>query len=215
MNIVLGVSGSVAAYRAADLARELMRAGATVRALLTEGAERFVSRALFEALTGEPCLVGAFEEPSPGRMAHIDWARQADLILIAPATANTLNKLATGIADDMLTTVVLATTKPVLVAPAMNPEMAANPATTVALDQLRARGFEVVEPVEGDVACGEHGRGKLAAIPVIVAAALEVLAVGSILTGKRVLITSGPTEEPVDAVRYLTNRSSGKMGSAL
>ncbi|RYG86491.1 hypothetical protein EON77_03705, partial [bacterium] len=123
MNAVLGVSGSVAAYRAADLARELMRAGFTVRVCLTDGASRFVTPALFEALTGQPVLTGAFEEPVPGRMAHIDWARQADLVLVVPATANLIAKLAAGQADDMLSTIVLATTKPVLVAPAMNPQM--------------------------------------------------------------------------------------------
>lgn len=215
MNVVLGVSGSVAAYRAADLARELMRAGFTVRACLTDGASRFVSPALFEALTGQPCLVDTFEEPISGRMAHIDWARQADLVLVVPATANTIAKIASGHADDMLTTIVLATTKPVLVAPAMNPQMYANEATTTALETLRARGYEVIEPVEGDVACGENGQGKLASIPAIVAAASTIVAAGQILAGRHVLITSGPTVEPIDDVRFLSNRSSGKMGAAV
>ena len=215
MNIVLGVSGSVAAYRAADLARELMRNGYTVRVCLTDAATNFVSPALFEALTGQPTLQDTFEEPEAGRMAHIDWARQADLILIAPATANTINKLAAGIADDMLSTIAVATTKPLLIAPAMNPQMYANPATYAGLDTLRERGANVVEPDEGDVACGENGQGKLASIAAILQAAKEVAATTKALAGRKVLITSGPTREPIDSVRFLSNRSSGKMGAAL
>ncbi|MFZ4508854.1 MAG: flavoprotein, partial [Fimbriimonas sp.] len=167
---MLGVSGSVAAYRAADLARELMRMGFTVRTCLTDSATAFVTPALFEALTGNPCLQSVFEEPEVGRMAHIDWARQADAVVIAPATANTLNKLAAGIGDDMLTTLALATTAPLLVAPAMNPAMYANPATRDALEKLSSRGVFMVEPTEGDVACGENGQGKLASVASIAAA---------------------------------------------
>lgn len=215
MNIVLGVSGSVAAYRAADLARELMRSGATVRVCLTDAAQKFVSPALFEALTGQPCLIDTFEEPERGRMAHIDWARQADLVVVAPATANTVNKLAHGIGDDMLTTVVLASTRPLVVAPAMNPAMYENETTQDALRTLAARGVTIVEPTEGDVACGERGQGKLASIPAIVDAVLGVVAQAQSLGGKTVLITSGPTQEPIDAVRFVSNRSSGKMGAAL
>lgn len=215
MNVILGVSGSVAAYRAADLARELMRAGFIVRACLTDGASRFVSPALFEALTGQPCLTGAFEEPVPGRMAHIDWARQADLVVVAPATANLIAKLASGHADDMLSTIVLATNKPVLIAPAMNPQMYANEAISSAMETLRGRGFEIIEPTEGDVACGENGQGKLAAITDIAGMALTIVSEGELLKGKHVLVTSGPTVELIDSVRFLSNRSSGKMGSAV
>jgi phosphopantothenoylcysteine decarboxylase/phosphopantothenate--cysteine ligase len=215
MNAVLGVSGSVAAYRAADLARELMRSGFTVRVCLTDSAQEFVSVALFEALTGQPCLVDTFEEPERGRMAHIDWARSADVVVVAPATANTLNKLAAGVGDDMLTTLCLASTQPLVLAPAMNPQMYLHEATQASLALLAERGAEIVEPFEGDVACGENGQGKLASIPAIVAAVLSVVSGSSVLKGKRVLITSGPTREPIDDVRYITNRSSGKMGSAL
>jgi phosphopantothenoylcysteine decarboxylase/phosphopantothenate--cysteine ligase len=148
-------------------------------------------------------------------MAHIDWARQADAIVIAPATANTLNKLASGMGDDMLTTIALATTKPLLVAPAMNPQMYANDATQRSLATLTERGVFVVEPTEGDVACGENGQGKLAGIDAIVKAVRLVVGRSQLLQGKRVLITSGPTQEPIDDVRFLSNRSSGKMGSAL
>lgn len=213
--VVLGVSGSVAAYRACDLARELMRAGFEVRVCLTDAAEQFVSRALFEALTGRPCLQDTFEEPEAGRMAHIDWARSASVLVVAPATANTLAKLAHGVGDDMLTTLALAYRGPVVVAPAMNPAMYAHEATRANLATLRARSVEVVEPAEGDVACGENGQGKLASIATIVDAVLEASHRSERLAGKTVLITAGPTEEPLDDVRMLTNRSSGKMGFAL
>ena len=215
MDAVLGVSGSVAAYRAADLARELMRNGFTVRVCLTDSAQKFVQPALFEALTGNPCLIEAFEEPARGRMAHIDWARQADIIIIAPATANTINKMAQGIADDMLSTITLATTKPIVIAPAMNPQMYANEVTQQSLEALEARGAYIVEPEEGDVACGENGQGKLASISSILYAVNEVASTSKILKGKKILITSGPTQEPIDDVRFITNRSSGKMGVAL
>ena len=215
MDAVLGVSGSVAAYRAADLARELMRNGFTVRVCLTDSAQKFVQPALFEALTGNPCLIEAFEEPARGRMAHIDWARQADIIIIAPATANTINKMAQGIADDMLSTITLATTKPIVIAPAMNPQMYANEVTQQSLEALEARGAYIVEPEEGDVACGENGQGKLASISSILYAVNEVATTSKILKGKKILITSGPTQEPIDDVRFITNRSSGKMGVAL
>lgn len=214
-NIVLGVSGSVAAYRAADLARELMRNGFTVRVCLTDSAQKFVTPILFESLTGQPCLVDTFEEPEQGRMAHIDWARQADLLLIAPATANTLAKIAHGIADDMLSTIAVAYTGPLVVAPAMNPSMFASDQVREALRVLRARAAAIVEPQEGDVACGEQGEGKLASVEHIVRTVLAVHARSQRLKGKKVLITSGPTQEPIDNVRFLSNRSSGKMGTAL
>jgi len=215
MNVVLGVSGSIAAYRAADLARDLMRQGFTVRVCLTDAAQKFVTPALFEALTGQPCLLDSFEEPDRGRMAHIDWARKADVIVVAPATANTINKIAAGVGDDMLTTIVLATTSPLVVAPAMNPQMYVNDATQAALQILSSRAAVIVEPQEGDVACGEHGQGKLATNAEILAAVTTVANRKELLTGRRVVITSGPTQEAIDDVRYLTNRSSGKMGAAL
>ncbi len=215
MDIVLGVSGSVAAYRAADLARELIRAGHSVRVCLTDAGQRFVTPALFEALTGNPCLLDTFEEPDRGRMAHIDWARRASVVIIAPATANTLNRLSSGIGDDMLTTIALATSAPIVVAPAMNPHMYASEATRTALRTLTERGVVVVEPSEGDVACGEHGQGKLASIPTIVASVQSVLQRSHRLKGKKVLVTSGPTQEPIDSVRFVSNHSSGKMGISI
>ena len=215
MNILLGVSGSISAYRAADLARDLMRHGHTVRVCLTDAAQNFVSAVLFETLTGQPCLTDTFEEPTTGRMAHIDWARQADLVLIAPATANTINKLAQGVGDDMLTTIALVTTRTMVIAPAMNPQMYTNDTVQKSLKLLVDRGATIVEPTDGDVACGESGQGKLASITMIVEAVEEVLFRSSLLAGKHVLITSGPTQEPIDSVRYISNRSSGKMGSAV
>ncbi len=215
MNVVLGVSGSISAYRAADLARDLVRAGFTVRVCLTDSAQKFVTTALFEVLTGQPCLVDTFEEPETGRMAHIDWARQADLIVVAPATANTINKLAAGIGDDMLTTLVLASTAPLVIAPAMNPQMYANEVTQQSLLALSARAAVIVEPQDGDVACGEHGQGKLAANAEILDAVNSVALRNKALAGKHVVITGGPTQEAIDDVRFLTNRSSGKMGVAL
>lgn len=214
-SVVLGVSGSVACYRACDLARELMRSGHSVRVCLTESASRFLTPALFEALTGNPCLVSVFDEPVAGRMAHIDWARQADCLVIAPATANILNKLSAGIADDMLTTISLAFDGPVVIAPAMNPTMYEDPATQASLKTLSAQGALIVEPLEGEVACGEQGQGKLASITHIHQMVESVLSSTAILKDKNVLLTSGPTQEPIDDVRYLTNRSSGKMGAAL
>ncbi len=212
---VLGVSGSVAAYRACDLARSLMREEFVVRVCLTDGAQKFVSVALFEALTGQPCLQDTFEEPERGRMAHIDWARSASVLVIAPATANVINKIANGYADDMLTTLALAYTGPMVVAPAMNPSMFAHEATRASLETLRARAAVIVEPDEGEVACGEQGQGKLASVEQIVNAVTSVANVAQLLKGKTVLVTSGPTEEQLDDVRVLTNRSSGKMGAAV
>ena len=214
-NIILGVTGSIAAYRAADLARELMRHGCTVRVCLTEAGQKFVTRALFESLTGQPCLMWAFDEPEAGRMAHIDWARQADAMVVAPATANILCKIATGVADDMLSTIALAFTGPTIFAPAMNPAMYAAAPTQEAIRILKARAAAFVDPAHGEVACGEQGEGKLASIPDIVKATMEVVTRRQRLVGKKVLITSGPTREPIDDVRYISNKSSGKMGAAL
>lgn len=212
---MLGVSGSVACYRACDIARELMRHGHDVKVCLTDSAQKFIKPELFEALTKNPCLQDTFEEPEKGKMAHIDLARKADLILIAPATANIINKLAAGLADDMLSTIALAYEGPIAIAPAMNPTMYANEITQQSLATLEARGAEVISPAEGEVACGEQGQGKLASIQEIVTRSLEVINRDQVLQGKDILITCGPTQEPIDSVRYLTNRSSGKMGVAL
>ncbi len=213
--VILGVSGSVAAYRAADLARDLMRAGFEVRVCLTDSAQKFVTADLFQALTGNPCLIDTFEEPVAGGMAHIDWARQASILVIAPATANTINRIGYGQANDMLSSLALVYEGPIVIAPAMNPSMYANSHTAEALARLRDKGAWIVEPQEGDVACGESGQGKLASNTAILEAVEAASFRSSLLKGKSVLITSGPTQEPIDDVRFLTNRSSGKMGAAL
>ncbi len=216
-SVLLGVCGSVAAYRAAGIARELIRRGATVHVVLTSHARKFVSPALFAALTGNPCTSDTFDEPVQGRMAHIDLPSSADLFLVAPATAHTLAKFAHGLADDMLSTAFLANVAPVLLAPAMNPKMLSHPATQASIALLRARGCSFVEPVAGRVACGDEGVGKLAAVADIVAAACGILSAprSADFTDIRVLVTAGPTYEPIDPVRFLGNRSSGKMGYAI
>ncbi|MCS7273117.1 MAG: bifunctional phosphopantothenoylcysteine decarboxylase/phosphopantothenate--cysteine ligase CoaBC [Fimbriimonadales bacterium] len=213
--IVLGVTGSVAAYRAADVARELMRSGHVVRVVMTRAATRLVSPDLFAALTGNPVVVDVFDEPVPGQIAHIRLAQEADLVLIAPATAHTIARLALGLADDMLTTLALATRAPILIAPAMNPAMWAHPAVQAHVRTLQARGVEFIDPTYGVMACGDEGWGKLADTPTIVQAVQQRLARTKDLQGVRVLITAGPTYEPIDPVRFIGNRSSGKMGYAV
>lgn len=213
--IVLGVTGSVAAYRAADIARELMRAGHTVRVVMTHAATRLISPDTFAALTGNPVVVDVFDEPVPGQIAHIRLAQEADLVLIAPATAHTIARLALGLADDMLTTLALATRAPILIAPAMNPAMWTHPAVQAHVQTLRARGVEFIDPTYGLMACGDEGWGKIADTPVIVQAVQQRLQRSRDLAGVRVLITAGPTYEPIDPVRFVGNRSSGKMGYAV
>lgn len=214
-SVLLGVSGSVAAYRAADLARELMRHGNSVRVCLTDAATKFVTPALFEALTGQPCLQDVFDEPERARMAHIEWARQAEVLVIAPATANTICKIAQGIGDDMLTTLTLAFTGPIVIAPAMNPSMYSSDPVQASIQILQERATSWVEPEVGDVACGENGQGKFASVDKIVEVVQTILARSRSLQGLEVLITAGPTQEPIDDVRFMSNRSSGKMGVAL
>lgn len=212
--VVVGVTGSVAAYRAADVCRELMRHGFTVRVCLSRSAEQFVTRSLFEALTGGPALTEVFDEPVRGSMAHIDWAREAVCILVCPATANSIALLAEGRTEDMFTTMVSASDAHLVVAPAMNPQMFASEANQQNVARLKLRGAEFVEPAEGDVACGENGQGKLASIDVIVRAVEEAAFRSSLFGGKHVVVTAGPTRESIDPARFLSNRSSGKMGFA-
>lgn len=213
--ILLGVTGSIAAYKAADLAGKLAQAGLEVHVAMTAHAAEFIGPATFRALTGNPVLTGVFDEPVPGEMAHIDVAQSASLCLVAPATANILAKMAHGIADDALSTLLLATTAPVLVAPAMNTHMLAHPATQANLATLRERGATVLEPGTGRLACGAVGAGRLADVAGIVEAVNHALARRTDLAGKRLLITAGATREPLDPVRFISNRSSGRMGCAL
>jgi len=213
--VVLGVSGSIAAYKAADLASRLVKSGIEVFPILTHGAARFIQPATFRALTHNPCPVDLFEEPFPGEIAHIWLARHCDLFAIVPASMNVIARLANGLADDMLSAAALACTTPILLAPGMNTGMWNNPATQNNLAKLRDYGYYFIEPVSGRLACRTEGVGRMADVPTIFAAINEMLSRKLSWAGKRVLITAGPTREPIDPVRYLSNRSSGKMGYAL
>ncbi|MEN8140242.1 MAG: bifunctional phosphopantothenoylcysteine decarboxylase/phosphopantothenate--cysteine ligase CoaBC [Thermodesulfobacteriota bacterium] len=212
--ILLGVCGSIAAYKAADLVRELGRQGAMVTVVMTESAGRFVTPLTFAALSGRPVHSAMFSPDGAEKIPHISLAREHDLILIAPATAQTLARLAMGLADDLLATVVLAARCPVLFCPAMNAKMFDHPATSANLQRLRDFGYTMVEPAVGAMACGEEGSGRLADWPHILSTLRQALSPQD-LAGKKVMITAGPTEEPLDPVRYISNRSSGRMGYAL
>ena len=213
--VVLGVSGSIAAYKGADLASQLVKSGVEVFPVITAGAARFVQPATFRALTHHPCPTDLFEEPFPGEIAHIWLARHCDLFVIVPASMNVIARLANGLAEDMLTAAALACTAPILLAPGMNTGMWNNPATQSNLAKLRDYGYYFIEPVTGRLACRTEGVGRMADVPTIFAAIQEMLHRNTSLAGKRVLVTAGPTREPLDPVRYLSNRSSGKMGYAL
>lgn len=212
--VLLGVTGSIAAYRACDLVRKLRDEGSDVQVVMTKNACEFVRPLTFQALSQNPVMTELFDGSEEGVFGHIDLARKADVIVIAPATANVLAKAAHGIADDYLTTLLLAAKCPVLFCPAMNPAMYANPATQANVAILRNRGFVVVDPDSGVVACGEEGPGKLPSIEKILHEIASSLTVKT-LKGRRVMVTAGPTREFFDPVRFISNPSSGKMGYAL
>lgn len=214
MNVILGVTGCIGAYKAAIVLRLLQRNEIAVYPVMTRSATRFLGPLTLEKLSGNPVISEMFG-PEPAEIQHIALARRSDLLLVAPATANILAKFAAGIADDFLSTIYLSTTTPVMVAPAMNVEMWRHPATRENLELLRRRGVFVVEPGVGYQACGEHGEGRLAEPEEIVRQLLQVLSRSGSLKEKRVLVTAGPTVEDIDPVRYVSNRSSGKMGFAL
>lgn len=213
--VLLGVSGSIAAYKAAELASRLTQDGHEVLTVLTHGAIQFVSPLTFQTLTGQPVGTDVFAEGKGSKIEHIALARRARLVLIAPATADLIGKLAHGLADDLLTTTVLATTAPVLIAPAMNPAMWLNPVVQENLAALRARGFKIIEPATGLLACGETGTGRMAEPPDILAVVAARLRAVASWSGRRVLVTAGPTREPLDGVRFISNPSSGRMGYAV
>lgn len=213
--IILGVTGGIAAYKAATLCSRLVGLGASVRVIMTEGATKFIAPLTLQTLSRHPVATDVFDERDAAVVQHIDWADAADLVVVAPATANSIAKLAHGIADDMLSTTLLATTAPVLIAPAMNVHMLAHPAVQDNLDTLARRGVRFVESGTGQLACGYVGKGRLAEPDEIVQVVVELLAGPKPLAGKRVLITAGGTIERLDPVRYITNDSSGKMGFAL
>ena len=221
MKIALGVTGGIAAYKAAEVLRMLQDRGIRVQVIMTRAAQEFVKPLTFAALSGEKVITGMFspgEEHEPNidsAVEHIAVAQSMDALVVAPATADILAHFAQGIATDFLTTLYLATTVPVVVAPAMNVNMWNHPATQANLETLRKRGVKIVEPDAGYLACGMVGQGRLAENDAIVAAVLEALGASQDLSGETVLITAGPTREKIDPVRYLTNRSSGRMGYAL
>ncbi len=212
--VVLGVTGGIGAYKACELARSLMRAGIRVRVVMTESATKFVTPVTFRALTREPVAVSLWDEPD-AKIHHISLGQEADVMVIAPCTANVIAKLAHGRTDDLLTTTALATEAPLIVAPAMNVHMWRKEITQANVAALRARGVMFVEPESGELACGEVGEGRLAAVDSIVAAALEELGRARELEGVCVLVTAGGTREPIDPVRYIGNRSSGRTGFAI
>lgn len=213
--IVLGVTGSIAAYKAADLASKLTQRGLTVDVVLTRAAMEFVSELTFRSITHRPVVTDMFDPASEFSVEHVALAERADVVVVAPATANTIAKLAAGIADEMLTCTVLATRSPVVVAPAMDAGMYDNAVTQENLDKLRSRGFVIVGPGHGRLASGLVGAGRLADNDEISGAIFEVLGRGGDLSGRRIVVSAGGTQEAIDLARYVSNRSSGKMGYAL
>ena len=216
--VALAVTGGIAAYKAIEVLRGLQRAGCDVRVAMTRHACEFIQPLTFRSLSGSYVVVDDYAPDNPDPIAHITFSQTIDLLIVAPATANTLAKFANGVADDFVTSTYLACTAPVLVAPAMNTVMWEHPATQRNLEKLRADGVKIIEPDEGEMACGTIGPGRLSEPERIVAAALEILGsaqrVGD-LSGERILITAGATREPIDPVRFISNRSSGRMGFAL
>lgn len=212
--VVLGVTGGISVYKSLDIVRKLRKAGAEVRVIMTKNATHIVAPLAFRELSGQPVLVDMWAEVTHWNVEHIALAKWADLFLIAPATANCIGKIANGIADDMLTTTVMATQAPVVLAPAMNTQMFENPIVQENMERLRRHGYQLIEPDDGEMACGTCGKGRLPEPARIVFAAEQALS-DHLLTGVRVLVTAGGTREPIDPVRFIGNRSSGKMGYAL
>ena len=213
-HILVAISGGIAAYKGAELVRLLKKQGALVRVVLSRGATEFITPLTMQALSGEPTHTELLDEAAEAGMGHIELARWADMLVIAPATADVLSRLAQGRADDLLTTVALATPAPVAVAPAMNQQMWSHAATQENVQQLAARGIQIIGPDAGEQACGDVGPGRLLE-PDAIVAALNQRFENRLLEGRRVVITAGPTREAIDPVRYLSNHSSGKMGYAL
>lgn len=214
-NVVLGVTGSIAAYKAAELTSMLVKRGYEVYVVMTQAATKFVTPLTFQTLSQHRVYVDMFEIPQDWEIGHVSLAQRADVILVAPATADFIAKLAAGLADDLLSATILATRAPVIIAPAMNVGMYENPIFQRSVSFLKKEGYFFVEPDEGRLACGASGKGRLASLEKIVAAVDGVLSSRRDLCGKRVVVTAGPTREPLDPVRFLSNYSSGKMGYAL
>lgn len=213
--ILLGITGGIAAYKTANLASMLVKLHADVHVIMTQNAQKIISPVVFEALTGNKVVDDVFDRDSGYQVAHIAMAQEADVVMIAPATANMIAKLAGGIADDMLSSTMLAVTAPVYIVPAMNTNMLEHPATQANIEKLRAYGYHIIEPDSGFLACGDTGKGKMPQAEELLEYILYEAAFQKDLAGKKVLITAGPTREPLDPVRFLTNHSTGKMGYAL
>lgn len=213
--VLLGVTGGIAAYKSASLASMLVKAGAEVRVIMTQNAANFINPITFESLTGHKCVVDTFDRNFEFKVEHVALAQKADVIMIAPATANVIAKLAHGIADDMLTTTVLASKAPKIIAPAMNTNMYENPITQDNLETLRRYGMEVITPASGYLACGDTGAGKMPEPADLYEYILRACAYPKDMAGLKVLVTAGPTQESIDPVRYITNHSSGKMGYSI
>ena len=212
--VVVGLCGGIACYKAAELVRALVKGGATVRVMMTANAQHFITPLTLQTLSGHPVATNTFDLTQESQIGHIQLADAADAIVIAPATANVIGKIANGIGDDVLTTVLLATRAPVVIAPAMNVNMYENPIVQGNIDRLRSSGFHIVEPGEGFLACGWEGKGRLADLDVLLAENERALSPQD-LDGERILVTAGPNREAIDPVRFISNRSTGKMGFAV
>lgn len=213
--VVIGVTGGIAAYKAVDVVSRLKKAGIDVYVIMTQHAAKFVTPLTFQSISGHPVAVDMFQPFLADEIEHISLAQRADLFLIVPATANIIGKIANGIADDMLSTTVMATRAPVVLAPAMNTHMYLNPIVQDNIKSLERRGFRFIEPESGRLACGDYGPGRLAAPEAIVQRVMELLSIQRDLEGKTIMVTAGPTREAIDPVRYISNHSSGKMGYAI
>lgn len=213
--ILLGVTGSIAAYKIASLASALKKQGADVHVLMTKNATNFINPITFESLTGNKCLVDTFDRNFQFQVEHVSIAKKADAVMVAPASANVIGKIAHGIADDMLTTTVMACKCPIMISPAMNTNMYTNPIVQDNLKTLKKYGYEVIEPATGYLACGDTGAGKMPEPEVLLSYITKAAAMEKDMKGIKVLVTAGPTQEAIDPVRYITNHSSGKMGYAL
>ena len=213
--ILLGLTGSIAAYKIASLASALKKQGADVHVLMTQNATNFINPITFESLTGDKCLVDTFDRNFQFQVEHVSIAKKADAVMIAPASANVIGKIAHGIADDMLTTTVMACKCPVMISPAMNTNMYTNPIVQDNMKVIKKYGYEVIEPATGYLACGDTGAGKMPEPEVLLSYITRAAAMEKDMQGMKVLVTAGPTQEAIDPVRYITNHSSGKMGYAL
>lgn len=213
--IVLGITGSIAAYKMANVASSLAKLGCHVQVIMTKNAQKFISPLVFESLTNQKCIIETFDPTINYNVAHISLAKRADLFMVAPATANIIGKIASGIADDMLTTTIMACRCPILIAPAMNTAMYENSIVQAKLESLKEHGYKIIDPAVGVLACKDVGAGKLPSEELLIEHIIREIAYPKDLSGQNILITAGPTCEAIDPVRYITNHSSGKMGFAL